>query len=273
METPLVSITCITYNHEKYIAQAIESFLMQRTNFPYEIIVGEDCSTDGTRQVVQDYCRRYPDIVKLVTSECNVGARRNGIRIRNEARGKYIAICEGDDYWTDPLKLQKQVDFLEANPDYVLCYHNVNKVDSGGALQQAGVTDNSVELHEWQDIFHLSIPPLAVVFRNCIHTYPDEFLKVFNGDAFLFGMLSGYGKMARLGFVGGDYRRHTGGVYSAVGQLENTRRSLHTRRLMLQCAVFNEAQRNEIRKEVTKWHRKYLNLYIRHRIKRFIGMS
>ncbi len=268
-----MSITCITYNHEKYIAQAIESFLMQQTNFPYEIIIGEDCSTDGTRQVILDYCERYPALIKLVTSEKNVGARRNGIRIRNEARGKYIAICEGDDYWTDPCKLQKQVDFLEANPDYVLCYHNVNKVDSDGVLLQAGVTEDEAVLHEWDEVFRLTIPPLAAVFRNCLRTYPDEFLKVFNGDAFLFGMLSGYGKTARLGFVGGDYRKHTGGVYSGRKQVENTRLSLTTRRLMLQCPMFNEQQKNEIRKEVAKWQKRYLNQLIKHKIKRLIGMS
>lgn len=272
MQTPLVSITCITYNHEKYIAQTIEGFLMQETSFPYEVIIGEDCSTDGTRAVIEGYCKKYPHIIKLVTSDNNVGARKNGVRIRNEAKGKYIAICEGDDYWTDPHKLQQQVSFLESNPDYVLCYHNVRQVNEDDILIKEGTVEKTT-LYCWKDIFHLSIPPLAVVFRNCIRTYPDEFLQVFNGDAFLFGMLSTHGRAANLGFVAASYRRHTGGVYTAKGQLENRRQSLRTRRYMERCAYFNKQQKREIRKEIIKWRKKYLNSYIKTKIRHLMGKS
>ncbi|NWF49023.1 MAG: glycosyltransferase [Ignavibacteriaceae bacterium] len=121
-KNPLVSIQMITYNHVSYIGQAIESVLMQKTNFPIELVIGEDCSTDGTREIVFDYAKKYPEIIRIITSEKNVGIHENGIRTLLSCTGKYIALLEGDDYWTDPYKLQKQVDFLEANPDYGMVY-------------------------------------------------------------------------------------------------------------------------------------------------------
>jgi glycosyltransferase involved in cell wall biosynthesis len=130
----VVSICCATYNHEEYLAQAMESFLMQRVDFPIEIIIGDDCSTDRTPQIVQDYAERFPGLVKAITSETNVGVSLNAFRIRAAARGKYIALCEGDDYWTDPQKLQKQVDFLEKNPEFTISAHWVKNVDGSGEL-------------------------------------------------------------------------------------------------------------------------------------------
>jgi len=112
----MVSVCMITYNHEKYIGQAIEGVLLQKCNFSVELIIGEDCSTDNTRKISEEYQRKN-NIIKLLPSEINLGIIPNFIRTLNSCSGKYIAICEGDDYWTDPLKLQKQVDYLERNPN------------------------------------------------------------------------------------------------------------------------------------------------------------
>ena len=120
---PLLSVFMITYNHEKHIAEAIESALMQKTSFKYEIVIGEDCSTDQTREIVLEYATRYADKVKPIYQERNVGANKNAASVREACKGKYIALLEGDDYWIDPLKLQKQVDFLEAHPDFSICSH------------------------------------------------------------------------------------------------------------------------------------------------------
>jgi glycosyltransferase involved in cell wall biosynthesis len=129
---PLVSICCITYNHAAYIAQAMDSFLMQKTNFSYELIIGEDNSTDGTEAVLRKYAAAYPDDVTVVHHNPNIGAIANQIDTFSRARGKYIACCDGDDFWTDPLKLQKQVEFLEANPDYVICCHHTTVINEEG---------------------------------------------------------------------------------------------------------------------------------------------
>jgi len=120
---PMVSVLMITYNHESYIAQAIEGVLMQKTDFAIEIVIGEDCSTDRTREIVLDYQKKYPELIRVIISDNNVGMMNNSKRTMAACRGKYMAICEGDDYWTDPYKLQKQVDFLEANEDCTLCFH------------------------------------------------------------------------------------------------------------------------------------------------------
>lgn len=126
---PLVSVRTSTYNHGPYIRQCIEGVLMQKTNFPFEFIIGEDFSTDETREIVFEYAGKYPDVIRVITADYNVGSKTNGRRCIRACRGKYIATCEGDDYWTDPLKLQKQVDFLEANPGYVLTCHRFRVYD------------------------------------------------------------------------------------------------------------------------------------------------
>jgi len=117
---PVVSVYMITYNHESYIAQAIEGIMMQQTDFPIELVIGEDCSTDRTREICLEYQDKYPEIIRLLLPEKNIGIYKNSKSTFIECKGKYIAICEGDDYWTDPLKLQKQVYFLETRPDFAL---------------------------------------------------------------------------------------------------------------------------------------------------------
>ena len=123
---PLVSVKMLTYNHAPYIAQAIEEVLYQQTNFPFELVIGEDCSTDGTRQIVLEYQNQYPEIIKVVTSDNNVGAHRNSVRTDKVCCGKYIAFCEGDDFWHNRNKLQVQFDFLENNIEYGMVHGNVD---------------------------------------------------------------------------------------------------------------------------------------------------
>ena len=130
MTEPLVSVLSITYNHAPYIAQAIESFLAQETNFPFEIVIGEDCSTDGTREIVFDYATRYLDRIRIVTSDKNVGGIVNFQRTLADCRGKYVAVCEGDDYWQHSGKLQMQADFLEANPEYGMVHTDWDVIDT-----------------------------------------------------------------------------------------------------------------------------------------------
>src|ERR1700733_14979577 len=120
-----VSVFMITYNHEKYVEQAIKSIVTQKVNFDFELVIGEDFSTDNTLAICKKYSARYPDIIKLLPSDKNHGLMGNAVRTLNACTGKYIAMCEGDDYWCDPYKLQKQVDFLETNSDYTICFSKV----------------------------------------------------------------------------------------------------------------------------------------------------
>lgn len=128
---PIVSVFVMTYNHELFIEQSLEGILMQKTNFDVEIVVGEDCSTDNTRKIVLNYANKYPGKFKLLLHKQNIGALANQNAVFQSCTGKYIAFCEGDDYWTDPLKLQKQVDFLEANEDYGLVHTGCKSIING----------------------------------------------------------------------------------------------------------------------------------------------
>ena len=132
---PMVTVRTSTYQHASFIKQCIEGVLMQKTDFPIEFIIGEDFSKDGTREIVFEYAKKYPDIIRVFTADYNVGSKVNGRRCINAARGKYMALCEGDDYWVDPLKLQKQVDFLEKNPDYNFSAGAYNTINEKGEIK------------------------------------------------------------------------------------------------------------------------------------------
>ena len=191
--TPLVAIRCITYNHAPYIRQCLDGFVMQRTDFAFVAIVHDDCSTDGTDDIVREYAQRYPNIIKPIFETENQYSKGDGSLSRimtqacNNTSAKYIAMCEGDDYWTDPLKLQKQVDFLENHPEYVCSAHNaIIKVETSGKLY---CFNNWFE----QDTFSLKdiitkkwlFPTQSLVFRNDVYNNNRINASFFNGDLLL----------------------------------------------------------------------------------------
>src|SRR5690606_11410501 len=120
-----LSIWCITYNHEKFIKQTLDGFLKQEIDASVEIVISDDASTDGTREILKQYAARFPEKIRLILHEKNIGMMRNFTSTLHECKGKYIALCEGDDYWTDSKKLKKQYDFLISNPDFSICAHRV----------------------------------------------------------------------------------------------------------------------------------------------------
>ncbi len=137
-ETPLVSICCIAYNQEKYIRETLEGFLKQKTSFPFEILIHDDASTDRTADIIREYAAKYPGIIKPICQTENQHSKGIPVGITfnyPRALGKYIALCEGDDFWTDPLKLQKQFDFMEAHPEYALCCSDASKL-----IEESGIT-------------------------------------------------------------------------------------------------------------------------------------
>ena len=137
-----VSVILFTYNHEKWISQAIDSILMQKTNFDFEIIILEDYSTDKTREIVIDYQNKYPDIIRLMLSEYNMCDNTNTIKALESSSAEYISFLDGDDYWTSPDKLQKQADFLDCNPDHSICFHNVKMLYETNDIDQIGENHN-----------------------------------------------------------------------------------------------------------------------------------
>ena len=133
-----VSIVCESFNHERYLRQCLDGFVMQKTKFVFEVLIHDDASIDKSADIIREYVEKYPDIIKPIYETENQYSKRDGSvgRIMDEAidatGAKYVAMCEGDDYWTDPLKLQKQVDFMEANPEYGLCYTDYNLYNGEG---------------------------------------------------------------------------------------------------------------------------------------------
>lgn len=230
-----LSICCITYNHEKFIAEAIESFIMQQTDFDYEIIISDDASTDKTANICQGYQAKYGDKIKLVLHTNNIGMMPNFITTLQACKGKYIALCEGDDYWADPLKLQKQVNFLEANPNYSICFHRVKDWFDGQLYDSKLNTSTSEETFSIKDLAsgNLMHTP-SVVFRNGLYDdFPAWFSQSFLGDYVLHMLNAQYGLIKYLPETMAVYRHHGGGVWSSIKAAHRREKAIHVISLLL----------------------------------------
>lgn len=211
-----LSVLIMTYNHERFISQAIESALMQEADFDFEIVVGDDCSADNTFTIASDYERRHPGVVRVLRSECNLGGNRNFARILGECRGEYVAILDGDDYWTSREKLQKQVSFLDAHPECVICFHDVRTVWQDGSKPSSVLTlQFSKQISTIEDLLapdHF-MPNSSVVFKNhLVDQLPEWFYDMPVGDWPFHVLVARFGKMGYLKEVMGVYRRHPSSV-------------------------------------------------------------
>lgn len=186
MSKPLLSVCLITYNHQPFIREAVEGVLMQKVDFPIEIIIADDYSTDGTREILLSYKEKYPTLIKLILQQKNIGAAQNWIDLLNAPKSKYIAYFEGDDYWTDPLKLQKQVDFLEKNENINLCFHQVNFVDVNNQhleFRQYQFDGNFSQYINYETVLaSWCITTCSIVFRKTFERVPSYFADYEVGD-------------------------------------------------------------------------------------------
>lgn len=221
-----VSVCMITYNHEKYITQAIEGVLSQQTTFPVELIIGEDCSTDTTRKLCEHYRAIFPEKIKLLLPNKNIGIKENLLETIKQASGKYIAFCEGDDYWTDPLKLQKQVDFLETHSEYSLCCHRYKIYNQQNNTWEEDYVNNLFLSHPEgfkfcnRDNFDTWITKTMTLL--CRKEWIDvEKLRryVYLRDVHICYHLLEKGVGYCMPFVGAVYRRQEGGVFSMLSPL------------------------------------------------------
>lgn len=210
-----VSVFMLTYNQESFIAQAIEGVLMQNTSFNYQLVIGEDCSTDKTRSICEKYANQFPDKIKLLSSlNNNIGLITNYMRTIKECDGKYISICDGDDYWIDELKLQKQVDFLEKNAEYSIVYTSVKLQFKNGVIKN-WTSFNEKKYSDYEHlVFKNHIPSVSVLFKNeqkDNNNLPDWILKYPFGDwpTYLWTIKNG-GKIHYLSDFTAVYRIDTG---------------------------------------------------------------
>jgi glycosyltransferase involved in cell wall biosynthesis len=249
MPKPLLSICCVTYNHENYIRECLNGFVTQKTTFHFEILVHEDASTDNTAQIVKEYESKFPHLFRCVYQTENQFAKQNTLVniLFPMSQGKYIALCEGDDYWTDPYKLQKQVDFLEANPGYSICFHNAEIIDEGTQLseglfvglqkQQYVQLNSSREVLPYEIMIDWIVPTASCLFRSNLIDY-----KKINSNNFVFGdialflSLTAKGKVFYLNEIMSVYRKSLRGArFSNDGEYKNGRWERHYNELTRLC--------------------------------------
>lgn len=225
---PRVSVILVTYNQEAHFEQAVESVLAQQTDFPFEIIISEDCSTDRTGELAEAVATKYPGMITLLRSPANLKTNEVTTRAIEIARGEYVAFIDGDDYWTAVDKLQKQVRFLDSNPGYSLCFHDVVVVNSAGEVieQSFRRLAPGPDVGEYADIVRCNYiaGPSAMIRRSAIGELPGWFEHAEFGDWPLYILAAERGFIGFMPEVLGAYRQHAGGYWNRMSEEEKLRR-------------------------------------------------
>lgn len=253
---PFAAIWMVTYNHEFFIEQAVESVMMQKTSFDYKLFIGEDCSTDNTKFQCKSLKEKYPDKIELFLNEKNLGGSLNAKQIYFaciQSGAKYMALLEGDDYWTDPLKLQKQIDFLEANEDYGICFHRVKVfIENEKKLVDDYITR---EVQSTSDINELVkdnfIHTPSVVLRNNFDL-PDWHSKSPLGDWALYIIAIKESKIMKLDSVMAVYRVSETGVWSSLSKIQKMENAYKSFKLVYENIKLNYAERIILEKKINK---------------------
>lgn len=224
-ETPKISICIITYNHGDYIAEALDSVLSQNLTHSCEVIIADDCSTDNTREVIDRYALSRPDIIRTILQEKNVGPSENFLSLLNAAKGEYVACLEGDDFYVDPYKLQKQVDFLDQNPELGGCFHDLRIIDSKGHVLDENyplkLKHEKVTVQDLIEAGNNSQTNSRVYRRSCIENMP-EWYATFASDFGLEILVAKQGGWGYIDEVMSAYRVHGTGGFTSVGKAKQS---------------------------------------------------
>lgn len=213
-----LTIVTTTYNQEKYIGEAIDGMLMQKTNFPYQIVISNDCSTDNTLKVLNEYKKKYPEKIKIINNQKNLGAMGNFINTLDQIKDtEYVALCDGDDFWTDENKLQKQVDFLDANKDFNICFHKAKLFYENNEKEESIIPAEAPEISTIEELVNSNyIVANSVVYRwkfndrSLKDIFPDN---IVPGDYYIHLLHAEDGKIKMMNEVMSAYRRHSGGMW------------------------------------------------------------
>lgn len=229
------SVAMITYNHERFIAEAIESVLMQKVNFRYEIVIGEDCSLDRTREIVLDFRKRHPDKIRLLLSERNWGdqGRRNFTETIMACKGEYIVLLDGDDFWTAPNKLQHQVEFLDNHTECSSCFHSVKRIYEDGSYDFF-YPFGKKEIYTLEDLLLnvTFISTCSIMFRRGLFgEFPPwfSFSNIKIGDWALYVLNAQHGHIGYIDEVMAVYRKHKGALWSSIGPIRQILWDVETR--------------------------------------------
>jgi len=236
MSRPKVSVSIITYNQSDYIGEAIESALAQQTDFPVRLHIGDDFSSDGTREILRDYAARYPGQITLNLQPSRpegIAGRVNNIANLKSCEGEYIALLDGDDFWTDPHKLQEQVDFLDTNPGHAGAAHDciVLDAETGEALDPTiggrsplGLPDHPIDIAQGELLDRQTFQTSSFIFRRRDLAFPQWFERVYSADYAIFLMIAGHGPIRFVPQVQSVYRHHGGSTMAQTSQPDWARR-------------------------------------------------
>lgn len=255
MSALLLSVCVQTYQHEPFIKRCLESILMQETNFLFEIIIGEDESSDGTSKICSAFANNYPDKIRLfLRSRKDViyinekpTGRFNFLQNMKAAKGKYIALIDGDDYWVDKNKLQEQLTFLENNPDFSLCFTNVCLVNKADDIIVKSLLNYQVDVFDHETfVAKISPPTLTTVFRKDALplNLPGDFNKITNADMFLKAIISQEGKVKFINKVTGNKCLHGAGIYAGTSSFQKEENKLKTYEAMLKYFKSKKVKKN-----------------------------
>jgi len=254
MDQPLVSVCLITYNHENYIRQAIDGILMQEVDFPWEIIIADDASFDQTQNIIREYHQKYPDLIKPNLKKKNVGAGLNFVELINSAKGKFVAYLEGDDYWTDPFKLQKQVDFLESNEGYSFVFTPAEVIyneNISGMKKIRNKYDNfNSDNFKFQNVLKLGggfYPTVTALFDSNILDLENDFLRLHSTGDYPLAILAALrGKIGYIDEVTAVYRVQTNSVsnklYDNCNECSSDAKSKFIKNINFFKFLFNEIE-------------------------------
>jgi glycosyltransferase involved in cell wall biosynthesis len=222
LNEPLVSISCLAFNHEKFIRKALDGFVIQETNFPFEILIHDDASTDGTAEIIQEYQSKYPELIKPIYQKENQwkkGLRGSAVHNFPRAKGKYIALCEGDDYWTDPTKLQRQVDFLDSHEDYVLVTENALVLNTHVNTQYKFSNAEECDIEIQELLGKRKFPTASVLFRAACLDANFSKLK-YKSDVIMWCYLASKGKIRYFPTVSSVYSRGMHGLVLSSNNMD-----------------------------------------------------
>jgi glycosyltransferase involved in cell wall biosynthesis len=258
MIKPLVDINIAVYNQAPYLRQTLTSVLNQKTNFPYRLIIGDDCSTDGSREILKEYEQKFPDKILLILQEKNLGLNhpeRNGIVIMKRSTAKYISLLDGDDYWTDDLKLQKQIEFLEANPEYASCFHNTTELVEEDpsksflycSFDQADYVTTDRLLNDGN-----LVPTCSNVYRReLVPDLPPWVRKLAMGDWPINIMLSQKGKIRYMDANMGVHRIHGMGTWSKISAIHKEQAVLRAYEAFSKHLELTDAEKEIVNRKIS----------------------
>lgn len=249
-----VSVICLAYNHGKYVRQTLEGFVTQKTDFKFEVIVHDDASTDDTAEIIREYAEKYPEIIRPIFQTENQYSR--DVRIQNEfvrplVQGKYVALCEGDDYWTDPQKLQLQYDILEKNPDCSMCVHRIQEINKDGTptslfRPESDMAEGKIETQQFLDIQRLYPFQTASYFMRAalwcdLNENPPAFRRVADvGDVPMLLYMNAHGKIYYLPRCMSVYRTFSVGSWSTVYRVIPEKRLTHAKTMYEMMRLYDE---------------------------------